>query len=122
MAVVLIVDDGADARNLLARVLRYAGYQTACADGGAEALRAIDAARPDLVLLDVNMPDVDGFDVLAALAARLGPAAPPVIMLTAQSDPASRDRAAALGARDYFVKASFDLGAMLDAIRRHVAA
>lgn len=116
MARILVVDDVPDARQLLAKVLRYAGHEPAVAASGQEALEQVRQISPDLVLLDVSMPGMSGFDVLEALRHEGALPDLPVIMLTAISDAASRKRAMTLGARDYFVKAGFDLGDMLKRI------
>ena len=113
MARILVVDDVPDARQLLAKVLRHAGHEPAVAASGPEALAHVRHARPDLFLLDVSMPGMSGFDVLQALRDEGALPGLPVFMLTAMSDADSRRRAMNLGARDYFVKAGFDLGEML---------
>lgn len=107
MALVLIVDDVRDGRGLMVRVLRQVGgYETVTADGG----------RTALVLLDVAMPGMDGFEVLRRLKARHNGATPPVVMLTAYGDEANRGRAAPLGAAGYFVKGRLDLNRLLAAV------
>ena len=116
MARILVVDDVPDARHLLARVLRYAGHEPQVAANGQEALDRVNAERPDLILLDVSMPGMSGFEVLEELRDRGELPDLPVIMLTAISDSPSRQRAMRLGARDYFVKAGFDLTDMLKRI------
>ena len=116
MARILVVDDIPDARHLLARVLRYAGHEAHIAGSGPEALQRLEQHRPDLILLDVSMPGMSGFEVLEELRNRGDLPDLPVIMLTAISDSGSRDRAMRLGARDYFVKAGFDLSDMLKRI------
>ena len=114
MALVLVVDDVQDGRELLARVLRQlGGHETITADGGQRALELIDQQHPALVVLDIAMPGMDGFEVLETLQSREDQASPPVVMLTAFHDQANRDRAADLGAADYFVKGSLDLSQLL---------
>ena len=66
MGTILIVDDHPVTREPLAKLLRYEGYQTVCAANGAEAMAALESGSPDLVLLDVVMPKVDGLSFLEA--------------------------------------------------------
>src|SRR3990172_5902465 len=87
---ILVVDDEADVRSLLSRVLRDAGYSVDTADDGGEALARLEANRPDLVLLDLMMPGVDGWGVLAEL--RKTPSPPPLLLVTASADPATLRR------------------------------
>ena len=72
---VLVVDDEATIRELLSGSLRFAGFEVVTAASGAEAVRAAGRSRPDLILLDVMMPDGDGFEVARRL--RAGPVASP---------------------------------------------
>jgi signal transduction histidine kinase/DNA-binding LacI/PurR family transcriptional regulator/AraC-like DNA-binding protein len=81
---ILVVDDDPDILDLHARVVREAGGQPIEARTGREALAAIDEARPDLVLLDLGMPDMDGFDLLEAMRARTATQGIPVIVITGQ--------------------------------------
>jgi diguanylate cyclase (GGDEF)-like protein len=100
---ILVVDDEPDIRRLLARLLKNGGYTVSVAANGEEALAAVDAEIPDLVLLDVSMPGQDGFAVCRELQ-KLGPKVPAVIFLSAFGT--THDRVAGLeaGAVDYVVK------------------
>src|SRR3990170_427146 len=99
---ILVVDDEADVRSLLSRVLRDAGYSVDTADDGGEALARLEANRPDLVLLDLMMPGVDGWGVLAEL--RKEPSPPPVVLVTASADPATFGRGVREGVAGYIAK------------------
>jgi CheY-like chemotaxis protein len=80
---VLVVDDAPDLRDLWCMLLEDEGFATHAASDGTEALAALDAGlRPQLILLDYSMPDVDGLDVVAALARDAALAAIPVILAT----------------------------------------
>ncbi|MEX0652808.1 MAG: response regulator [Phycisphaeraceae bacterium] len=116
----LIVDDVKDVRDLLVRIVKLGGYSTLTATNGREALAAVTAHDPDLVLLDISMPDMDGFEVLQALNA-IGDGPPPVYMMTAMTDEAMRDRALGLGAEGYFVKGDFDIDVLLDTLADRLA-
>lgn len=104
MAAVLVVDDQPDLCTVLVRLLRLCGYDAASAEDGEAALDFVRATPPALVILDVMMPGMNGFDVLAALRADPRTTGLPVVMYSALNDPASRRQAMALGAQDYLVK------------------
>jgi two-component system OmpR family response regulator len=115
----LVVDDEPTILELLAGSLRFAGFDVVTAASGTEALRAAAAARPDLILLDVMMPDGDGFEVVRAI--RGAPPAPggphvPVIFLTARGAVHERVAGLTLGGDDYITK-PFSLDEVLARIR-----
>ena len=87
----LVVDDEATILELLSGSLRLAGFEVVTAANGAEAVRAAASDRPDLVLLDVMMPDGDGFEVLRWM--RSAGAEVPVIFLTARDEVSDRVKA-----------------------------
>jgi two-component system response regulator MprA len=84
MGLILIVDDNAPARESLAAVLRRAGYQVEVAADGREALHKVTSGRPDLILLDMVMPGLDGWNFLERLR-RLGPPEVPVLVTSGTS-------------------------------------
>lgn len=101
---VLIVDDEPNIRLSLEFLMRKAGYAVRSAGDGEEALAEVAREAPDVVLLDVMMPKLDGFTVCAriramSLARRVG-----IIMVTARGREVEREQARALGADDYIVK------------------
>jgi two-component system OmpR family response regulator len=110
----LVVDDEATIRELLAGSLRFAGYEVVTAASGTEAVRAAAGARPDLILLDVMMPDGDGFEAVRRL--RDNNQDVPVIFLTARDGVSDRVNGFALGADDYVTK-PFSLDEVLARIR-----
>ena len=95
---VLVIDDAAEAQSLAAAILEPAGYAVQGAMGGAQGLLLAEADRPDLVLVDLQMPGVDGYEVCRLL--RRGPKTRdiPLIMVTASDDPALHRKAYALAA------------------------
>lgn len=115
---ILVVDDELDAQKLLSLILARAGYQVLTASNGAEALAQAEHARPDLIILDVMMPAMDGYEVLRRLRAHPLLSSTPVIMLSAKSE--VRDRVAGLrsGADDYVPKPadSAELVARVEAV------
>ena len=98
---VLVVDDEANITDLVATVLRYEGFEVHSASSGREGLRAAESFRPHLVVLDVMLPDLDGFEVQRRLAdgARV-----PVVFLTAKDATEDKVRGLTMGADDYVTK------------------
>ena len=101
---ILIVDDELPNRKLLEALLRPEGYITRCACSGPEALALVATSRPDLILLDVMMPQMDGFEVVTLLKADPSTANIPVIMVTAQIDREARVAGLRAGAEEFLTK------------------
>jgi DNA-binding response OmpR family regulator len=99
---VLVVEDEPDIRNLIVHHLERDGFRCRTAATGADALGAVRAAMPDLVVLDLMLPGMDGLEVCRRL--RAGPSVPPIIMLTANADEVDRVVGLELGADVYVVK------------------
>jgi two-component system, OmpR family, response regulator len=99
---VLVVDDEPAIREAVSMTLRYEGYEIAEAAAGREALAQVEAFRPDLVVLDVMMPDLDGFEVTRRL--RDAGNRVPVVFLTAKDGVEDRVGGLKLGADDYLTK------------------
>jgi CheY-like chemotaxis protein len=106
MAKVLIVDDTVEACDMLGRLFGRFGHKAVCVYGGSEVLTAMHGGAFQLVLLDVMMPGLDGFDVLRMIrrAPEPGLARTPVAMYTALCDPGLQARALAMGANEWIVK------------------
>ena len=100
---VLVVDDDADARLVMRAALRKAGYAVRLAEGGADALRKFAAEPCDMVMLDVEMPELDGHEVCAALRAQAGLLLP-IVMVTGMDDLRSVEAAYEAGATDFIAK------------------
>ena len=118
MKTVLVVDDMAVFREPIAASLRLAGYKTVCAADGEEALQTTRAQHPDVILLDVSMPKMDGIAFLKHLRADPAVASTRVILLTALSEKKYVLTAASLGVRDYLLKSRFRLAELLERIER----
>ncbi|MRV75077.1 response regulator [Duganella sp. FT92W] len=101
ISTILIVDDDRDIRTLLADYLEGNGYRTQCAADGAGMWKQLEEARPDLIVLDLNMPGEDGLTLCRKLRAT---SSLPVIMLTARSEPLDRILGLEMGADDYLPK------------------
>ncbi len=101
---ILVVDDEDDILNFLELVLREKGYEVLTAGGGQEALTQAQMAKPDLVLLDIMMPQMDGWEVLKLLRVDEETASVPVAMLSARTDAQDRVQGLQEGAVDYIFK------------------
>jgi two-component system, OmpR family, alkaline phosphatase synthesis response regulator PhoP len=110
---VLIVDDNPDILALLRANLRAAGFETDEALNGEAALRRIEENPPDVIVLDLMMPVLDGWGVLEALKDR--PDRPPIIVVTAAQTADGVDRADQLGVTAYVTK-PFNVGGLVDLI------
>ncbi|HEY7086877.1 MAG TPA: response regulator [Tepidisphaeraceae bacterium] len=109
MAVILIVEDDRDSCEILARYIQRAGHIAHCAHNGREAVHLLSEKDPQLVLLDVSMPEMDGVSFLQVIRSYLRWAQLPVLLITATTDEAMLRRAADLGVKRVFRKADFNL-------------
>ncbi len=103
-AKILIVDDDPNVQRLLTYTVRQEGYDVITANDGAEAFRTWSAEHPDLVLLDVMLPKLDGYQVATKIRAEEGAGHVPIIMLTAEKEVEQKVRGLRAGADDYLVK------------------
>ncbi|MFH1604755.1 MAG: response regulator [Pseudomonadota bacterium] len=101
---ILIIDDDIGFRDLLRIHLTQAGFLVAVAEDGVEGGRALLANPPDLILSDINMPFLDGFELLSLLRSDESTAAIPVILLSGRSDVDTIAKAVDLGAADFLTK------------------
>ena len=113
---VLLVDDDAGMRELVRLQLEREGYSVREAASAAEGLAAIEARKPELILLDVMMPHVDGWEMLRQIQERYGVGSIPVLMFSGQVDEAGERQATSSGARG-FVGKGFDLDELVDQAR-----
>jgi DNA-binding response OmpR family regulator len=112
---VLIVEDDPDVLLIVRVNLQSSGFDTALAADGDTALRRIDVDAPDAVLLDLMLPIIDGWEVLAELTSREG--GPPVVVCSARSGDHDVERAKRLGAADFLPK-PFDLDELVSSLAR----
>lgn len=100
----LVVDDDEDSRRLLAHLLKRKGYSVVLADGGPAALGALADESVDVVVLDVMMPNMDGFAVCRELKKQPATASLPIILLTARDDIETRATGMKLGVSEFLAK------------------
>jgi two-component system, cell cycle response regulator DivK len=115
MKKVLVADDKATGRELVRTVLEKSGYQVFEAGDGEEAVVEARRIHPDLIILDIHMPGLDGFGVIEKLRREEGFAATPIIALTASAMMGDRERAMSVGFTGYITKPI-----RLDALRAEV--
>lgn len=115
---VLVTDDSVTSRMLIKGILEAAGHRVTTTVDGMEALEALRAGAFDIVVSDVEMPRLNGFDLTARIRAERRLADLPVILVTALASPRDRERGIEVGASAYIVKSEFDQGNLLEIIRR----
>jgi two-component system sensor histidine kinase/response regulator len=118
-ALVLVVDDQLRNLQMVKKVLTFDGYRVITAENGAEALKCISVRRPDLILLDVVMPEMDGFEVCEQIKANPATHDIPIVFLSADTEHQSIMTAFAKGGIDYIPK-PFNKAEMLARVRTHV--
>jgi DNA-binding response OmpR family regulator len=117
----LLVDDDIDVATMYEMQLTAHGFQVIVAHSGMEAIDRASAESPDLIYLDLGLPEMHGFDVLKQLRAAPRTARIPVVILTNYSEPELVERGRELGAHDYLIKAHTPPAALADATRKWVS-
>lgn len=118
---ILIIEDNPDLAKAMVSLLRISGFNAAFALSEATSFQAMRSSRPQLVLLDLNIANVNGLDLLQEMRQSEDLHDLPVIIYTALDDPALRVRARDLGAIDYVVKGVLDGEYLEELVRRHLA-
>jgi DNA-binding response OmpR family regulator len=114
---ILIVEDDKFLRELIAKKLQKEGYNISEAVDGEEGIKKIKTEKPDLVLLDLILPGIDGFEVLSRMKADEELAGIPVIILSNLGQREEIERGLKLGANDYMIKAHFTPREIIDKIK-----
>ncbi len=109
---ILLVEDNENNRDMLSRRLQRKGYEVILAEDGRQALEKAEAEKPDLVLMDMSLPEIDGWEATRRLKANPVTAATPVIALTAHAMSGDREKAMEAGCDDYDTK-PVDLASLL---------
>jgi two-component system chemotaxis sensor kinase CheA len=115
---ILVVEGSITSRMLLKNILESAGYRVKTAVDGLEAFTELKTAAFNLVVSDIDMPRMNGFELTARIRSDKDVAEIPVVLVTALDSREDRERGTDAGANAYIVKSSFDQGNLLDIIRR----
>ncbi|MBV8782165.1 MAG: response regulator [Phycisphaerae bacterium] len=116
----LVIDDDADMNSIVGAYVEMSGLDYRSAPNARQGLEEIERSKPDVVLLDVMLPDMDGFEVLRQIREHESTRKLPVIMLTALRDPESMQRGRDAGASDYVSK-PFDPDVLMQALKKHAS-
>lgn len=114
---ILIIEDEKTLSDALIKKLKVEGYETDSAYDGDDGLEKIKTFKPDLILLDILMPRVDGFQVMEAVHNDAELSKIPIIIISNSGQPVEIERAIKLGVRDYLVKAEFDPSEVMDKVK-----
>lgn len=117
MSKILIVEDDSLILRLYEKAFSFEKYEVATAADGAEALTKVKSFKPDLILLDIMMPKVNGLEVLKKLKADSATKKIPVVILTNLSDKKDAEKALSLGAKKYIVKADYKPKEVVDIVK-----
>ena len=117
---ILIIEDEEIMINLLQKKLATEGYEVLVTRDGEEGIRAIQEVRPDLILLDIIMPKMGGFEVMEEMNKNKKLEKIPVIVISNSGQPVELDRAQKLGAKDWLVKTEFDPQEVIDKVIKQI--
>ncbi|XOU94413.1 MAG: response regulator [Candidatus Kerfeldbacteria bacterium] len=116
---IVIIEDEVILIDVLSKKLENEGYEVQSAEDGLQGLEVIESFNPDLVLLDIAMPKMNGYEVLASLNEKFGlNNMPPVIIISNSGQPVEIDKARDLGAKDFIIKAQFTPAEVLEKVNK----
>ena len=118
---ILLVEDHADTAAVMVRLLKLRGYDAAAVATGAAALQWVEATRPSVVVLDLFLPDMTGFDLIARVRRMPGLTDVPIVVVTGDASPDATRFACLLGANQVLVKGSVGPSDLCDVIIRHAS-
>lgn len=118
--IILYVEDNSDNRNLIRRVLESEGYAMAEAGNAEDAMQKIQSVRPNLILMDINMPDMDGYALTARIKATPGFATVPIVAVTANVMRGDREKSLEAGC-DGYIQKPIDIDILTQQIERFLA-
>lgn len=117
---ILAVDDSRTMRDMLRLALTEAGFNVLLAEHGVHGLEVLEEQMPDVIITDINMPEMDGFGFIDGVRAQDQLRGVPILVLTTESDPSLKERARSAGATGWIVK-PFEQAKLVSAIRRVAA-
>jgi len=120
MKKILIIEDEEIILNLLQKKLSQEGYEISVAKDGQEGLRLMKEVKPDLILLDIVMPKIGGFEVMEEMQKEDELKNIPVIVVSNSGQPVEIDKAQALGAKDWLIKTEFDPKEVIEKVIKQI--
>ncbi len=117
---ILIIEDEEILLNLLEKKLSQIGYDVSIAKDGVEGVNKVESEIPDLILLDIVMPKMGGFEVMKELQKRKNFSNIPIIIISNSGQPVEIDLAQKLGARDWLIKTDFDPQEVIDKVIKQI--
>lgn len=120
MKKIIIIEDEEVLLNLLQRRLTQEGYQVEIAKDGQEGLKKIREEKPDLILLDIIMPIMGGFEVMEELSKDKKLKKIPIVIISNSGQPVEIDRAKELGAKDWLIKTDFEPQEVIDKVKKNL--
>ncbi|PIY89566.1 MAG: response regulator [Candidatus Nealsonbacteria bacterium CG_4_10_14_0_8_um_filter_37_14] len=117
---ILLIEDEQIMFDLLQKKLRGEGYEVSIAKDGEEGLRAMREVKPDLILLDIVMPKIGGFEVMEEMQKEPELKKIPIIVISNSGQPVELDRAQKFGARDWLIKTEFDPQEVIDKVVKQI--
>lgn len=120
MPKILIVDDDVALTEMMKALVKMEGHEPVTVNESLKAMEVAEAVKPDLITLDLMMPEMNGFDLCELIHKDPRFSGIPIVILSAKDDPESKERAFAAGAKDYITK-PFDIDDFLERIKSYVA-
>ena len=117
---ILLVEDEEIIYSLLKKKLNQQGYEVSIATDGKEGLEKIEREKPDLVLLDIIMPKMGGFEVMEEMKKKEELKDIPVIVISNSGQPVELDKARSLGAKDWLIKTEFDPQEVIEKVKKYI--
>lgn len=117
---ILIIEDEEILTDLLEKKLTQVGYDVSVAEDGVEGINQVEKSVPDLILLDIVMPKMGGFEVMKELQKKEEFAKIPIIIISNSGQPVELDLAQKLGAKDWLIKTDFDPQEVLDKVVKQI--
>jgi len=117
---ILIIEDEELLCNLLERKLNEEGYQVSVAKDGVEGMKMIKETKPDLILLDIVMPNKNGFEVMDEMQTDEKLKHIPIIVISNSGQPVEIDKAKELGAKDWLIKTEFDPQEVIEKVKKQI--
>ncbi|MBU2578599.1 response regulator [Patescibacteria group bacterium] len=117
---ILIIEDEELLYNILKKKLELEGYEVSIAENGVEGLEKVKKINPDLILLDIVMPEKGGFEVMEELQKEDDFKDIPIIIISNSGQPVELDRAKELGVRDWLIKTEFDPEEVIEKVKKQI--